>query len=118
MVNFYKIDKRKKWLFGYGTGIGKKALQEQFKINGYDYMHKKNFNAHNQFLQVLIDHGLIGFLILLIYSFFMIYSSIVKKKFIFTVFLFVIVLNFLTESILETLKRSHLFCFFQYYFIF
>ena len=43
-------------------------------------MYKKNFNAHNQFLQVLIDHGLIGFLILLFYSFFMIYSSIVKKE--------------------------------------
>ncbi len=104
---------KEKWLFGYGTGIGKKALQEQFKKNGYYYMHKKNFNAHNQFLQVLIDHGLIGLLILLFYSFFMIYSSIVKKKFIFTIFLCVIVLNFLTESILETQSGVIFFAFFN-----
>ena len=76
-------------------------------------MYKKNFNAHNQFLQVLIDHGLIGFLILLFYSFFMIYSSIVKKKFIFTIFLCVIVLNFLTESILETQSGVIFFAFFN-----
>ena len=104
---------KEKWLFGYGTGIGKKALQEQYKKDGYDYMYKKNFNAHNQFLQVLIDHGLIGFLILLFYSFFMIYSSIVKKKFIFTIFLCIIILNFLTESILETQSGVIFFAFFN-----
>ncbi len=104
---------KKKWLFGYGTGIGKKALKEQNKKDGYDYMYKKNFNAHNQFLQVLIDHGLIGFLILLFYSFFMIYSSIVKKKFIFTIFLCIIILNFLTESILETQSGVIFFAFFN-----
>ena len=76
-------------------------------------MHKKNFNAHNQFLQVLIDHGLIGLLILLFYSFFMIYSSIVKKKFIFTIFLCIIILNFLTESILETQSGVIFFAFFN-----
>ena len=104
---------KKKWLFGYGTGIGKKALKEQNKKDGYDYMYKKNFNAHNQFLQILIDHGLIGFLILLFYSFFMIYSSIVKKKFIFTIFLCIIILNFLTESILETQSGVIFFAFFN-----
>ena len=104
---------KKKWLFGYGTGIGKKALKEQNKKDGYDYMYKKNFNAHNQFLQVLIDHGLVGFLILLFYSFFMIYSSIVKKKFIFTIFLCIIILNFLTESILETQSGVIFFAFFN-----
>ena len=95
------------------TGIGKKMLQEQFKKDGYDYMVKKNFNAHNQFLQVLIDHGLIGFLILSFYSFFMIYSSIVKKKFIYTIFLSIIILNFLTESILETQSGVIFFAFFN-----
>ena len=104
---------KKKWLFGYGTGIGKKALKEQNKKDGYDYMVKKNFNAHNQFLQVLIDHGLIGFLILSFYSFFMIYSSIVKKKFIYTIFLSIVILNFLTESILETQSGVIFFAFFN-----
>tara|TARA_X000000950_G_scaffold47352_1_gene54731 strand:- start:56 stop:1294 length:1239 start_codon:yes stop_codon:yes gene_type:complete len=104
---------KKSWLVGYGTGIGKKMLQEQFKKDGYDYMVKKNFNAHNQFLQVLIDHGLIGFLILSFYSFFMIYSTIVKKKFIYTIFLSIIILNFLTESILETQSGVIFFAFFN-----
>ena len=100
-------------MLGYGTGIGKKALREQYKKDGYDYMYKKNFNAHNQFLQVLIDHGLLGFLILSFYTFIMIYNSIMKKKFIYTIFLSIMILNFLTESILETQSGVIFFAFFN-----
>ena len=55
---------------GVWTGISKKALKEQYKKDGYDYMYKKNFNAHNQFLQVLIDHGLFRFFDFIILHFY------------------------------------------------
>ena len=39
---------KEKWITGYGTGLSKKVLQEQYKKDGYDYMYKKNYNSHNQ----------------------------------------------------------------------
>ena len=107
-----------KWITGYGTGLSKKALQEQYKKDGYDYMYKKNYNSHNQYLQVLLDHGIIGFLILAFFTFGMLYASLKQKDFIYALFLVIMILNFMTESILETQSGVIFFAFFNTVFFF
>jgi hypothetical protein len=108
----------KKWITGYGTGLSKKALKEQYKKDGYDYMYKKNYNSHNQYLQVLLDHGIFGFLILAFFTFGMLYASLRQKDFMYALFLVIMILNFMTESVLETQSGVIFFAFFNTIFFF
>ena len=68
-------------MLGYGTG-GKKHFENNIKKMD-TIICTRITNAHNQFLQVLIDHGLLGFLILSFYTFIMIYNSIMKKNYLY-----------------------------------
>ena len=107
-----------KWITGYGTGLSKKVLHEQFKKDGYDLLFKKNYNTHNQYLQVFIDQGIFGFLILVFFTFGMLYLSLQQYDFIYALFLVVMILNFMTESILEKQSGVIFFAFFNTIFFF
>ena len=109
---------KEKWITGYGTGLSKKVLQEQYKKDGYDYMYKKNYNSHNQYLQVFLDQGIFGFLLLVFFTFGVLYLSLKQKDFIYALFLVVMILNFMTESILETQSGVIFFAFFNTIFFF
>ena len=109
---------KEKWITGYGTGLSKKVLHEQFKKDGYDYLFKKNYNSHNQYLQVFLDQGIFGFLLLVFFTFGVLYLSLKQKDFIYALFLVVMILNFMTESILETQSGVIFFAFFNTIFFF
>jgi O-antigen ligase len=52
-------------ILGYGTGDVKDALMTQYLKNEIEVAIEKKYNAHNQFIQVFIALGIIGFLIFL-----------------------------------------------------
>ena len=109
---------KEKWITGYGTGQSKKVLQEQFKKDGYDFFFKRNYNSHNQYIQVFIDQGVFGFLLLVFFTFGMLYLSLQQYDFIYALFLVIMILNFMTESILETQSGVIFFAFFNTIFFF
>ena len=109
---------KEKWITGYGTGLSKKVAKEQFKKDGYDFFFKKNYNSHNQYIQVFIDQGVFGFLLLVFFTFGMLYASLKQKDFIYALFLVIMILNFMTESILETQSGVIFFAFFNTIFFF
>ena len=55
----------KKPLLGYGTGDVKDELKKQNQENGFVGAVKRNYNAHNQFLNSWVALGIVGFLLLL-----------------------------------------------------
>ena len=81
----------------YMVGYGYKNGSEIVKSN-YNY----NFNAHNQYLQSLFHAGGIGFfsLILLTFSPFILNRKKMKKKYGLEFIIFLIIFNFLFESLL------------------
>jgi O-antigen ligase len=109
---------KEKWITGYGTGLSKKVLKKQFKKQGYDLFFKKNYNSHNQYLQVFLDQGIFGFLLLVFFTFGMLYLSLKQKDFIYALFLAIMILNFMTESILERQSGVIFFAFFNTIFFF
>ena len=109
---------KEKWITGYGTGLSKKVLKKQFKKQGYDFFFKKNYNSHNQYLQVFLDQGVFGFLLLVFFTFGMLYLSLKQKDFIYSLFLAIMILNFMTESILERQSGVIFFAFFNTIFFF
>tara|TARA_Y100000385_G_scaffold261526_1_gene292336 strand:- start:401 stop:1663 length:1263 start_codon:yes stop_codon:yes gene_type:complete len=104
---------KNKFLFGYGTGLGQKELNKKFFENGYKILKNKSLNCHNQFLQFQLDHGLIGSICLLFFTFIMLIFSLVEKDYLYALFLTIIILNFMTESMLETQSGVVFFSFFN-----
>ena len=87
--------------YGYGIGGTKVHLKRQNWKNGFMRLGEKyNYNAHNDFLQLTIEIGVLGFILLsVIYSNLLI-GSIKKKQKIFTYIFLIFLLNSLVESIL------------------
>lgn len=99
--------------FGVGTGDVKDVLVEHYMNSGLDYAAEKELNAHNQFLQIALATGILGLLILLAMIFYPLYYAIKNRHLIYIVFLGLIIINFLTEAMLETLAGVVFFAFFN-----
>ena len=109
---------KNKLITGYGTGLSIEKLNEVYHKRGYDNLKEKNLNTHNQYLQYLLDHGLIGFLFLFFFTIIMFLVSLKSKDYIYAIFLFIIIINFMTESIIETQSGIVFYAFFNTIFFF
>lgn len=89
-------------LFGAGTGDAKDVLMQEYKKRGMTGAYDHKLNAHNEFYQTFVSLGFIGFAILCLQLFLPLFVSIKEKNLIYTVFILIIVLNFLPESMLES----------------
>lgn len=100
------------YLFGVGTGDVKDVLLAKYKEKGMTGAFNEQLNSHNQFLQTFIALGIPGFLLLLSIFVFPIINSFKTKNYILFCFLLIVFLNFLTESMLETISGVVFFAFF------
>ena len=82
------------------------------QINKYRFFAKKKYNFHNQYLQTFATVGCFGLIILIYLLSHLFIVSIIKKDFIVSVFLFLIAMSFLTESMLERQAGVIFFTFF------
>lgn len=89
-------------VIGVGTGDVKDALVAQYAKNNYTGIMKERLNAHNEYLQVTAALGIIGLISLLSCLIVPLYISIKQKRFVYMLFILILLINFLTESILET----------------
>lgn len=87
-------------IIGYGTG-DTVALMNQYRADGMTGVLREKLNTHNQYLQVMVAVGIPGILILLANLLIPAFISIREKRFVYAMFLLILILNFLTESMLE-----------------
>ncbi|MFD1615869.1 O-antigen ligase family protein [Gelatiniphilus marinus] len=102
-------------MLGIGAGGSHKKLYERVALNQQHYDKRHQLHAHNQYLQVLLDIGIVGFLI-----FIMIFASLVgivlkkiecnNEKLFVLGFLLIVAVNSLFESIFERYSGISLFC--------
>jgi len=105
-------------ILGVGIGDTQNELNAVYLKKEYTHPLKESLNAHNQFLQILLVSGLLGFLTFLA----ILYSLVQKSRFsIFmdfrffnTLFLIMITLSFLFESVLNRYSGISFFFFFYY----
>lgn len=100
-------------LFGFGTGDVKDELFNRYQKNGYSGALEHKLNAHNQFLQTGIALGWIGFALLLLTLIIPFILSWKQKNFLFVGFISIVVINMLTESMLEAEAGVIFIAFFQ-----
>lgn len=99
-------------LIGAGTGNVKPTLMAKYKEAGYTAAYAKEINAHNQFLQTGVALGILGMLSL---SFIFLMGgrvAVLNKKRLLAIFLFIVVLYCLTESVFERQAGIVFFTFF------
>ncbi|HIF14801.1 MAG TPA: O-antigen ligase family protein [Bacteroidetes bacterium] len=102
------------YLLGVGSGDVKKHLISGYKEHGYRYAIKKSLNSHNQYLETFIGQGIFGF-ILLIYLFIIAYFKAHKNKdFVLSFFILITSINFLFESMLNTMAGVIFFSLFYF----
>ena len=85
------------------VGIGKNNVSESlqlcydnFSYNNFDDFKKRNYNTHNQYIDLIISYGVFGFIILFSSIFYGWYHS---KSSLYKVFLITIFLALLTENL-------------------
>lgn len=100
------------FMFGVGVGDVNDVLFESYKQNGITGALEHKLNAHNQYLQTFVGMGCIGFILLLSVTIFQFMKAILKRNFILTITMLLIVLNFLVESMLQTSAGILFFVFF------
>jgi len=99
--------------FGTGTGDAQDALQERYQAHAFDIGYTNRFNAHNQYLQVWLEHGVLGLISLLFCWGYMIGQSLTTKSWLALSFIGLFMISCLTESMLEVNKGIAFYAFFS-----
>ena len=107
-----------KIIFGYGEGLSGVELNKLYKHKDYKQLENRNLNCHNQFLQYFLDQGLIGGCTIIFFTIIMLFKSLKTKDYLYSLFLILITINFLTESMLETQSGVVFFAVFNTLFFF
>ena len=105
-------------LFGTGPGDAQNVLEEVYLKNDFKIGYDNQLNPHNQYLQTWLESGIIGLLILLICMLLPVYFAFIEKQWIYVVFIFILAVGFVTESMLELNKGIVFYSFFNSLFAF
>jgi O-antigen ligase len=101
------------FLLGTGTGDSKDELMKEYKKQEITGAYEHELNAHNEYYQVFVSLGIIGFTVFLLSLFLPLIKSLKKKYIIYGLFLCIMLLNFLTESMFETQAGVMFYAFFN-----
>jgi O-antigen ligase len=105
------------WITGVGNGDDTETLISFYEKENYKKGIKERYNAHNQFLQIVLMCGISG---LLVYIFIYVYQLRLAWKLgdsIYFLFLLLFIINCLTESMLEVQSGIFFFALFNALFL-
>ncbi len=88
-------------LIGNGTRGNRDYLYAKYKEYKLTSAYEEEYNAHNQYLEILLDYGLFGLLVFLFFIFYLFKLFINSKDALGVSFLCVFIFYMFTESILE-----------------
>lgn len=103
-------------IIGTGTGDMQDELIKIYQERNYERALKDNFNPHSQYLQTTATLGIFGGVLLLMYLLVPFWISFQYKDYLYLLFLSLVMMSFLTESILQTQRGTLFFGFFHCFF--
>ena len=101
-------------VLGVGAGDASYELKKQYVNEGYSEMYYNNLNAHDQYLEILLGMGLIGFLIFISILGYIVYRAILKRSLLYSFFIIIIIIFCLFESILNRIAGITFFSLFSF----
>lgn len=109
---------RNNLILGVGTGDASKELQQEFISRGYINGFYGNLNAHNQFLEILLENGLIGLILFMAILSYTAYIAINQQNILLGMFIITIIVFFLFETMLNRLGGVSFFALFSFLLIY
>lgn len=108
------IDKigKNNFLFGQGTGDGHTGLYENYQKFGFHTGFFEKYNAHNQYIEIVLYYGLVGLVILLIMLTYTFRENFVQKNYFAIAVIMIFIIFMMTESILQRHDGIVMFAFF------
>ena len=88
-------------LFGGGTGNDRNFLFNQYKDRKLTSAYIEEYNAHNQYLEIILDYGLFGFACFTFLLLYIYYYQLKYKDVLTLLILNTFVIFFMTESLLN-----------------
>lgn len=104
----------KNFLLGVGTGDVKAELNNEYRKIGNQAIIEQEYNVHNQFIEVLLENGLIGLLILVSIFCYMLYIAFTGKNMLYLFFLLMVLIFFFFETMLNRLAGVSFFALFSF----
>ncbi len=104
---------KRNWLIGVGTGDIKEELVKQYQANNFQYGVENRFSPHNQYLHTAVILGGVGITLLMCCLLLPLRLAIQQRNWIYICFLVIIILNAITESILERQNGIIFYAFFS-----
>jgi O-antigen ligase len=93
-----EIEKRP--IFGSGVGDVQNELVESYTIKNFYFALERNYNCHNQYLDVLLSNGFVGFFVFVFFLSYLIVKSVRNKNGVLFGIIIVFSLACLTENVL------------------
>lgn len=103
---------KKSPVIGYGTGSEKKMLKEKYFEKGLYISYLNEFNAHSEYLGILLRTGVVGLLLFLYILYFGFAVAIRNADLVFLSFMLIITAVSVSENILELNKGIFFYSFF------
>ena len=101
-------------VFGVGIGDVRTELVKEYNRAGEDKLEKERLNAHNQFLEVLLEGGMVGFSVFLLVFGSMIFIAIDEKNLMLGMFVIMMIIFFMFETVLYRLAGVSFFSLFSF----
>lgn len=101
-------------IFGVGTGDIQDELNQKYMNRGKPDLAAVNTNAHNQYLEIVLENGLIGLSVFLLMFGVMFYTAILKRNTLYLLFLTFVLISFLFETMLNRLAGVTFFSLFSF----
>jgi O-antigen ligase len=101
-------------LLGVGIGDVRNELVSEYSKSGEKQLMKERYNAHNQFLEVLIENGIIGFIIFLSIIVKMYLISYKERNLLLCFFVSLFIIFFMFETLLYRLAGVAFFSVFSF----
>ncbi|SFC27101.1 O-antigen ligase [Flexibacter flexilis DSM 6793] len=100
-------------VWGYGAGAGNDALANYYNKSNFTLGQRDNYNAHNQYLQAMLDAGIMGLIVLISWFVYMLIFAYKHKSIFYFFFVLYIAVNCLAENIFSIQKGIVFFAFFN-----
>jgi len=98
--------------FGQGTGASREVLLQQFEKNNFQYGMTSKLNAHNQYIEYLLEYGWTGLSLFLVALFSIPVVCSRNKRLFYTPFVLVVAVNLFFETMLARTSGVVTFTFF------
>ena len=101
-------------IMGVGTGDASRELKKEYTLRGNYSGYYEDLNAHNQYLEILLENGVIGLLIFLCILCYMIFLAFSEKNLVLGLFVIMILIFFFFETILNRIAGITFFSLFSF----